>query len=109
MQNQPWTLYLVRNNLGNLYCGICTDLARRFSEHASGGKRCAKALKGKGPLVLEFATYIEDRSRALKLEYWLKQQSRAYKLALVKGHAELPEACQRYSSAALKEINQQVY
>lgn len=44
----PWFVYLVRCANNALYCGITTDVSRRFAQHQKG--RGAKALRGKGPL-----------------------------------------------------------
>lgn len=78
-----WFLYLIRTNKGSLYTGITTDVERRFLEHQQGGLKGAKSLKGKGPLTLEFQTRVSDRSRALKLEYRIKQLSKAKKERLL--------------------------
>lgn len=109
MQTKSWSLYLVKNKLGSLYCGICTDLARRFTEHASDGNLCAKALRGKGPLSLAFAVHVSDRSVALKQEYWLKKQTRGYKLSVIAGNTTLPFDHQPYSSVELAQIQQHAY
>ena len=97
----------MKNKLGNVYCGICTDLQRRFFEHASNGNLCAKALRGKGPLSLVFAVKVGDRSSALKHEYWLKKQSRGYKLSVISGTADLPFEHLVYSPDELAHIQLQ--
>ena len=104
LQSTSWTLYLVETSAGNLYCGICTSLQRRFKEHAGNGKLCAKALRGKGPLTLKYASLVGDRSSALKTEYWLKQQNKKFKLALIEGLKDLPQSPQRYSNEDLNRI-----
>ncbi|GAL03304.1 putative endonuclease containing a URI domain [Photobacterium aphoticum] len=43
-----WSVYLIRTAANQLYCGVTTDVARRFSEHQSKPQG-AKYLKGKGP------------------------------------------------------------
>ncbi|MBY5920161.1 GIY-YIG nuclease family protein [Ferrimonas balearica] len=78
-----WYLYLIRTNAGHLYTGITTDVSRRFSEHLAGAPKGARALRGKGPLTLVYQTLVGDRSTALKLEYRVKQMSKAQKEALV--------------------------
>ncbi len=78
-----WYLYLIRTRAGHLYTGITTDVDRRFREHQSGAPKGARALRGKGPLVLVYQTAAGDRSRALKLEYRVKRMSKAQKEALV--------------------------
>jgi hypothetical protein len=41
---------MIRCADNSLYTGITIDLDRRFAEHQSQGKKCAKYLKGKSPL-----------------------------------------------------------
>jgi putative endonuclease len=79
----PWYIYIVENKLSQYYTGICTDIERRFVEHQSSGPRCAKALKGKGPLVLKFWCIVDTHSEALKIEIWIKKLSKANKVKLV--------------------------
>lgn len=71
MADAMWSLYIVRNRLGSLYTGITTNVERRFQQHQNGTG--AKALKGKGPLLLEFHCQVGDRQQASQLEYQLKQ------------------------------------
>ena len=78
-----WFLYLIRTKNGSLYTGITTDVERRYLEHQKGGLKGAKSLKGKGPLTLEFYIKVSDRSNALKLEYRIKQLSKAKKEKLI--------------------------
>lgn len=78
-----WYLYIIENKLGHYYTGICKDLARRFSEHQGSGIKCAKALKGKGPLSLIFCCQLEDHSSALKMECWVKRLNKDNKIRLV--------------------------
>lgn len=79
----PWFIYIIENRLGQFYTGICTDIERRFAEHQSSGPKCAKALKGKGPLTLKFSCNVDSRSQASKLEIWIKKLSKANKIKLV--------------------------
>ncbi|CAH0536722.1 GIY-YIG nuclease family protein [Vibrio marisflavi] len=77
-----WYVYLVRTSGGALYCGITTDIERRFKQHSDGTG--AKALRGKGPLTLEFSYQVgSNRSQALKLEYAIKKLSKLNKELLV--------------------------
>jgi putative endonuclease len=82
--SNPWFLYLVRNNQGALYTGITTNVERRFSEHQAGGLKAAKALKGKGPLILEFSYSLPNRAIASQLEYRIKKLSKVKKERLIK-------------------------
>jgi len=90
--DRVWYLYIIRCGDNSLYTGITTDVARRLHEHQAvagdngGGPargKGAKALRGKRPLSLVFQATVGDRSRALKLEYRVKQLSKTDKEALV--------------------------
>lgn len=80
---KQWYVYIIENKLAQYYTGICTDLERRFYEHQSSGPKCAKALKGKGPLELKFWCMVANHSEALKIENWIKKLSKANKIKLV--------------------------
>ncbi|MFC6978951.1 GIY-YIG nuclease family protein [Microbulbifer taiwanensis] len=74
-----WFVYLIRTNGGALYTGITKDVQRRFAEHRDGGPKAAKALRGRGPLKLEFHQAVADKSEALKLEMQIKKWSKEKK------------------------------
>lgn len=78
-----WYLYLVRCANGHLYTGVTTDVARRFSEHQSGGIKSAKYLRGKGPLTLMYQEQVGSHGDALRREIAVKKLSRSQKLALI--------------------------
>lgn len=78
-----WYLYLVRCANGHLYTGVTTDVARRFSEHQSGGIKSAKYLRGKGPLTLMYQELVGSHGDALRREIAVKKLSRSQKLALL--------------------------
>ena len=67
-----WYLYIIRCSDNTLYTGITTDVLRRFSEHKRGGQRCAKYLRGRGPLQLVTQIEVGNRSQATRLEYFFK-------------------------------------
>lgn len=77
--SQAWYVYMIRCKNGSLYTGITNNLARRFSEHQSQGIKCAKYLKGKGPLELVYSEEVENRQTALKIEARIKNQSKKEK------------------------------
>ncbi|MBB3305905.1 putative endonuclease [Enterobacter sp. Sphag1F] len=81
MMEQGWQLYLLQTAAGMLYTGITTDVNRRLQQHQLG--RGARSLRGKGPLTLVFHCDAGDRAAASRLEYQVKQLSRAQKLLLV--------------------------
>ncbi|NDJ59095.1 GIY-YIG nuclease family protein [Enterobacteriaceae bacterium 4M9] len=80
-----WSLYIIRTAHNQLYTGITTDVARRLNQHQSG--KGAKALRGKGELRLAFSQPLGDRSLALRLEYRIKQLTRAQKERLITDEA----------------------
>ncbi|YCO01771.1 GIY-YIG nuclease family protein [Vibrio sp. VNB-15] len=84
---QSWSVYLIRNNRNALYCGVTNDVQRRFKQHQTG--KGAKALKGKGPLTLEWSSSFESKSVAMKAEYFIKQLTKAKKEQLVGNAAEV--------------------
>lgn len=76
-----WSLYIIRTAHNHLYTGITTDVTRRLHQHQTG--KGAKALRGKGELRLVFSRQLGDRSLALRMEYRIKQLSRAQKEKLI--------------------------
>ncbi len=86
---QPWFLYLVRMQSGALYAGISTDPDRRLRQHQGIIAGGAKALRGKGPLSLVWRFATANKSLASRLEYQLKQLSKAKKEALIRGEWSL--------------------
>jgi len=91
MPVSEWFVYIIRCSNNSLYTGITTNIERRFQEHQGRNGKGAKALKGKGPLKLVWQLPILDRSQASKLEYNIKQLSKADKERLVAGdNSRLP-------------------
>lgn len=82
MESVIWSLYMIRNRFGHLYTGITTDVERRVNQHKQGTG--AKALKGKGPLLLEFHCQVGNRQQASQLEYQVKQLKKKQKEKLIK-------------------------
>lgn len=72
-----WSVYLIRTQVGHLYCGATNDLMRRFKQHQGGVG--AKYLRGKGPLTLVWHLDGLEKSKALKLEYRIKRLSKPHK------------------------------
>ncbi|MFM2655671.1 GIY-YIG nuclease family protein [Vibrio owensii] len=82
-----WSVYLIRNNRNALYCGVTNNVERRFKQHESG--KGAKALKGKGPLTLEWSCSFDSKSMAMKAEYFIKQLTKMKKELLVQKSADI--------------------
>ena len=80
-----WYTYILRCEDQTLYTGITTDLARRLKEHASGSKKAAKYTLRHAPVGFAAAWSSETRAEASKLEYRLKQLTKAEKEALICG------------------------
>jgi putative endonuclease len=70
-----------------LYCGITTDVERRFQQHINGTG--AKALRGKSPLILVWYRPVGNtRSAASKIEYQIKKLAKSEKEALIVGASD---------------------
>lgn len=88
--NPPvWWVYLIETRQKTLYCGISTDVDRRFQEHRSESSKSARSLRGKGPLTLVFRAEVGTRSEALKMEAAVRRLTRPQKLRLIKGDSEV--------------------
>jgi putative endonuclease len=83
MADAPWHVYVIRCGDGSLYTGITTDVRRRLAEHASGGRRSARFLRGRGPVELVLEHPVGQRGAALRLERYIKRLPRARKEYLV--------------------------
>jgi putative endonuclease len=82
---------MIRCADNSLYTGITIDLERRFAEHQSQGKKCAKYLKGKSPLELSFSIEAGTKSEASRLELRIKGCTKASKERLIAGQVTLEE------------------
>ena len=81
-KEKSWWVYFVRTPQNFLYCGITTDVERRFGQHCSGTG--AKALRGKMPLELVWSHQVGDKKGdALRLEYRIKRLSKIQKEKLI--------------------------
>lgn len=94
-----YSLYILRCRDGSLYTGIATDVDRRIREHESGS-RGSRYLRGRGPLRLEFAASLGDRSTAQQVEYRVKRLERETKEALIAGRCSLADLLGRQASGA---------
>jgi len=94
-----FSLYIVLCSDDTYYTGIAVDVSKRMIEHASGS-RGAKYLRGRGPIKLVYSEIVGDRATALRLEYRIKQLSRAQKETLIDGRESLQELVADQVSAA---------
>ena len=79
-----WSVYLLRCADNSLYCGITIDVQRRFNEHQSMGKKTAKYLRGRGPLILAYTQQIGDRSLASQVEAIIKSLAKSENEQIIK-------------------------
>lgn len=80
-----WSVYIIRCADDTLYTGITRALDRRLREHASGGQRAARYLRGRGPLRLVFSHAVADRATAMRMEHRIKKLPRRSKDLLISG------------------------
>jgi putative endonuclease len=64
-----YTVYVLRDEAGNLYKGMTINLRRRLSEHRRGHTKSTKKLKN--PLVV-YSEELPDRESARAREKYLK-------------------------------------
>lgn len=76
-----WYVYILECSDGSLYTGITTDLEKRILTHNKG--KGAKYTKARLPVILRASFEAEDRSKASKEEYRIKQLPRQEKLKLI--------------------------
>ncbi len=77
-----WYVYIVEClGDGTLYTGITTDVEKRILTHNKG--KGAKYCKTRLPVVLRASFEAEDRSKASKEEYRIKQLTRLQKIQLI--------------------------
>lgn len=74
---KSWVVYLLECRDGTYYCGITNDIHKRMKDHNEGNG--AKYTKARRPLSLIGTIKVPDKIAAAKLEYFIKQQSRAEK------------------------------
>jgi putative endonuclease len=75
-------VYIVRCADGTFYTGYARDPHARADAHNSG--RGAKYTAGRRPVVLVYVKRCRSKSAALRLEYRLKQMTRAKKQTLIR-------------------------
>jgi putative endonuclease len=92
-ESSQWWVYVVRRQDGALYTGIALDVAERLTQHLAG--RGAKALRGRGPLVLVCRSRVGAVGLALRLERAFKRLPKAEKERL----ATAPRRWRRWLAA----------
>lgn len=75
--------YLIRCSDNSLYCGITTDIKRRFTEHMEKLPKGAKYTHTHNAEKIEIVIVSENRSLASKLEYQIKRLTKEKKEILI--------------------------
>lgn len=76
-------VYIIKCEGNTLYTGITNDVDRRLDEHFGRTEKCAKFTRSHRAISLEALWSCENRSIASKLEYRIKQLTKAQKLELI--------------------------
>lgn len=76
-----WYVYVARCADGTLYCGIARDVEARIAAHDAG--KGARYTRGRGPLAVLLTRRCRTKGNALRIEYAIKQLSKAQKQQLV--------------------------
>lgn len=75
--------YMLRCEDNSIYTGITNDLKRRFDEHLSRGKKCAKYTSTHYVKKVECVWQSENKVLASKLEYHIKHLTKSKKEELI--------------------------
>lgn len=78
--------YIIRCRDNSLYTGYTTDVIRRIKEHEKGIN--SKYTRSRGFLKLEVCFVSDTKSKAMKLESYIKKLSRNKKLWLIENNEE---------------------
>ena len=82
MPDKMWFIYIIKSDKDDsMYTGITIDVVARLKAHNDG--KGARYTKGRGPFILLYSKEAGTKSEASKLEYAIKQLSRAEKESLI--------------------------
>ena len=98
-------VYIIRCAGGTLYTGITTDVERRMREHFGQTEKCAKYTRTHKAEALEALWSTADRSLASKLEYRIKQLTKAQKLLLIEDTSAFEEITGGFSAEDYRREN----
>jgi putative endonuclease len=76
-----WFVYLARCADDSLYCGITNDVDARLEAHNAG--KGARYTRARRPVELVLAQKCASKRHAMRVEYRVKQLTRAQKQALL--------------------------
>lgn len=78
-----WMVYLLECADGSYYCGICTNLERRLSEHNGEIPGGARYTRSRRPVRVLASVPCTDRAAASRIEYRVKRLKKMQKLAYI--------------------------
>lgn len=81
MIDEQYYVYILKCVDNTFYCGITNDLIKRVNTHNAG--KGSKYTRGRLPVYIEYCEIVEDKSKALKREYAIKQMSKNQKIKLI--------------------------
>jgi putative endonuclease len=81
--SEKWYVYIVECSDGSYYTGITKDTNRRVLEHNYSFK-AAKYTRSRRPVKILFKKEVDNKSKALKMEYKIKKLSKKMKIKLVR-------------------------
>jgi putative endonuclease len=93
VKQAKWWVYILECRDGSLYTGITLDLERRFQLHRQG--KAAAYTRAHRPERLLWSRAAASRSKALKLEWAIKQMTKERKLSLVAGKLNVVEVLKK--------------
>ena len=79
-----WFVYMIRCRNNALYTGMTTDVDRRTAEHRSGSRRSAKYTRFSAAVKRVYQVKLADRRLAARVEYRIKQLTKADKETIVR-------------------------
>jgi putative endonuclease len=82
MDGKTWGVYIVECSDGTLYTGVTNNVRKRVSAHNAG--KGAKYTRTRTPVTLRIWVGGMTKSRALQIEWQVKQQPRNRKVAYLK-------------------------
>jgi|TARA_B110000116_G_scaffold251943_1_gene247444 putative endonuclease len=82
-----WSVYIIQCADKTLYTGITNNLTKRLKMHESG--IAAKYTKGRGPFVLVYQEFCENRSLSTKREAEIKKLTKEKKYKLIEAHSSI--------------------
>jgi putative endonuclease len=99
MNIKKYWVYLLLCENGHYYTGYTNDLEKRYEQHLNGTSKC-KYTRAFKPIKVSACWELDNKSKALKLEYLIKKLSHRKKENL----AENPDLISVIATESLKLI-----